>query len=284
MKSRVLAAAFLVCGAANAFAQNPTPGISLQYTSPAGVKYYSQVDTGPLARAKRAVNSTPANVDSLIALGLAQAGTRQYREAIVTFSKAMAVQPRNAILYRWRGHRYLSIHQIDSAYNDLTRGSQMDSTIYGIWYHLGIVRYLRTDFAGAVDAFTKALPLAPDDNEHAASVDWLWTSNMRSGRPEAAQAALKLLGDSLKITSGAGYMQRMKLYRGLIGPEQVFTPADTADVQIATLGYGLGNWYLLKGDTTHARQNFERAIAGGGFPAFGFIAAEAELKRLAAHK
>ena len=41
---------------------------------------------------------------------------------------------------RWRGHRYLSVREFDRAFADLTRGGAIDSTIYGIWYHLGVVQ------------------------------------------------------------------------------------------------------------------------------------------------
>jgi hypothetical protein len=84
--------------------------------------------------------------------------------------------------------------------------------------------------------------------------------------------------DSLETTNA--YRQRLRLYRGEIAPDSVLTPADTGDVAIATLSYGVGNWYLVRGDTTRARRWFERAIASGGWPAFGFMAAEAELRRL----
>ena len=59
-----------------------------------------------------------------------------------------------------------------------------------------------------------------------------------------------------------------------------FTSADTADIQVATLSYGIGNWYLVRGDTTKARAWFERSVRSGGWPAFGFIISEIELKRV----
>jgi hypothetical protein len=62
----------------------------------------------------------------------------------------------------------------------------------------------------------------------------------------------------------------------------VFTPADTADVQVATLSYGLGNWYLVRGDTARALRNFDRSIKSGGWPGFGFIISEIELRRVRA--
>ncbi|HEY2805115.1 MAG TPA: tetratricopeptide repeat protein [Gemmatimonadales bacterium] len=255
-------------------AQNP------EYRSPAGVTYISQPDTGAVARAQAAVHRHPRDADTLLALGLAQSGIRQYREAIATLTRAIAIAPRNSVLYRWRGHRELSIRRLDQAATDLTRGAGLDSMVYGNWYHLGVVRFVRGDFAAAADAFTHARPKAPDDNEYTGSSDWLWMSAMRAGKPDVARQALATMRDSLHVTSAAAYARRIRLYRGEIGPEQLITSADTEDIQVATLAYGLGNWYLVQGDTTKARAAFERSIASGGWPAFGFIASEAELRRL----
>src|SRR4029077_14974713 len=79
---------------------------SVEYRSPAGVEYRAQRDTGAIARAESALAADPRNVDRIIALGVAQTGVRQYREAIATFTRGLQVAPNNALLYRWRGHRY----------------------------------------------------------------------------------------------------------------------------------------------------------------------------------
>jgi Flp pilus assembly protein TadD len=251
---------------------------SVQYTSPAGITYRSQADTGPIARAQRAVDADPRNVQKLITLGIAQSGARQMQEAVRTFTRALAIEPDNPILYRWRGHRNLSVRNFDQAMADFTRGYGMDSTVYGILYHLGVLRFVRGDFNAAADAFRRAQPLAPDAGELAGSTDWRWMSLMRAGRASEAAAMLARRPDSLPTT--VAYARRLKLYRGEIGPDQLLTPSDTGDVELATLAYGLGNWYLVRGDTTRARAAFQRSVASGGWPAFGFIAAEAELKRL----
>ena len=251
---------------------------SAQYRSRAGVAYLALSDTGPVARAQAAVAEDPRSIEKIIALGTAQSGARQFREAIETFSRGLAIAPNNALLYRWRGHRYLSVRELDRARADLTRGSRLDSTIYGNWYHLGIVRFVNGDFAGAADAFRHALPKAPDAGELSASTDWLWMSLARAGRTADAKALLDRRPDTLATTNA--YAARLKLYRGEIGPEQVITPADTSDVALATLNYGIGNWYLVRGDAARAKEYFERSIRSGGWPAFGFIASEAELRRL----
>jgi tetratricopeptide (TPR) repeat protein len=251
---------------------------TVQYRSPSGAAYYSQLDTGAVARAESALAAEPRNVQRIIQLGVAQSGARQFREAIRTFTRGLALEPNNAMLYRWRGHRYLSVREFDRARADLTRGFRLDSTNYGILYHLGIVRYARGDFTGAADAFARAQRHAPDAGELAGSTDWLWMSLMRAGYAAEARAMLDRRPDSLPATNA--YARRLRLYRGEVVPDSVFTPADTADVQSATLSYGIGNWYFVRGDTARAREWFERSIRSGGWPAFGFILSEIELRRL----
>ncbi|MEK7403228.1 MAG: tetratricopeptide repeat protein [Gemmatimonadota bacterium] len=251
---------------------------TVQYRSTAGVEYRSQQDTGSVARAQAALNADPQAIQRYIALGVAQSGIRQFREAIETFTRGLARDPDNAMLLRWRGHRYLSTRQFDLAAADLERAAKLDSTIYGIWYHWGIVRFARGDFNGAAQAFVKALPIAPNGGELNGSVDWLWMSLSRAGRAAEAKALLDRKPDTTSVKNA--YSQRIAMYRGLTPPAQLVTPADTADVQASTLSFGLGNWYLIQGETTKARAAFEGSIAAGGWPGFGFILSEIELKRL----
>jgi tetratricopeptide (TPR) repeat protein len=263
---------------ASLVATSALSGQSVQYRSAAGVEYRALADTGPIARAQAAAAAEPRNVERLIQLGIAQSGARQFREAIETFNRGLALAPNDPMLYRWRGHRHLSVREFDRAMADLSRGFRLDSTNYGILYHLGIVRFARGDFNGAADAFARAQPRAPEAGELAGSTDWLWMSLVRAGRTAEAKAMLDRRPDSLAINNA--YARRLQLYRGQIGPDEVFTTADTADVAVATLSYGIGNWYLVKGDTARAKTWFERSIRSGGWPGFGFIVSEAELRRL----
>jgi Tfp pilus assembly protein PilF len=251
---------------------------TVQYRSPDGIEYRSVPDTGAVRRAEQALAADPRNVALIIQLGQAQSGARQFREAIATFTRGLEIAPNDAMLLRWRGHRYLSVRELDRALADLTRGLGIDSTNYGILYHLGIVRYARGDFAAAANLFARAQSRAPEAGELAGSTDWLWMSLQRAGRGEEARAMLARRPDSLPVNNA--YSARLRLYRGEIGPEAVMTPADTGDVAVATLSYGIGNWFLVRGDTATARSWFERSIASGGWPGFGFILSEIELRRL----
>jgi Tfp pilus assembly protein PilF len=253
---------------------------SVQYRSRAGVEYRALADTGPIARAQAALAADPRNVTQRIALAVAQSGVRQFREAIATLSDGLAMAPDDVRLLRWRGHRFLSVREFSKARADLTRGFALDSTNYGILFHFGVLRFVEGDFAGAAEMFARAQPRAPDGGERAGSTDWLWMSLSRAGRAAEAAAMLARRPDSLPAPPNYAYVSRLRLYRGELTPAALITAADTADVQVATLNYGLGNWYLVRGDTASARAAFERAVASGGWPGFGFIVAEAELARL----
>jgi tetratricopeptide (TPR) repeat protein len=252
----------------------------VQYRSPDGVEYRALPDTDAIKTARAALEANPKDIARIIDLGVAQSGARQFREAIATFTRGLEIEPDNALLLRWRGHRYLSVREFDRALADLRRGSKLDPSIYGNWYHLGVVQFLRGDFADAAASFAKAQPIAPDAGELAGSTDWLWMSLSRAGRGAEAKAMLDRRPDSKPVTNA--YTRRLQLYRGEIGPEAVVTSADTDEVQVATLAYGLGNWYLVRGDRAQARKWFERSVQSGGWPGFGFIVSEVELRRLRA--
>lgn len=253
---------------------------TVQYVPLDGTVYRALPDTGPVARAQRALEAAPRDIDRFIALGIAQAGARQFREAIATFTRALEVAPTDARLYRWRGHRHLSVREFARARADLERGLALDAANYGILFHLGILDYLDGRYDEAAALFARAQPLAPDGGERAGSTDWRWLSLARAGRLAEARAMLDARPDSLPAPPGYAYVSRLALYRGQRTPASLITPADTADVQRATLAYGLGAWRLVHGDTAGALDAFDQAIASGGWAGFGFIAAEGERARL----
>ncbi|MBL8960978.1 MAG: tetratricopeptide repeat protein, partial [Gemmatimonadetes bacterium] len=225
-RGRVTTHALLVAALIATAAPRVTTAQSMQYRSPAGVAYRSQADTGPIARAQQALATNPRSVDAILALGAAHSGARQFREAIETYTRGIAVAPNNALLYRWRGHRYLSVRDHDKALADFARGMALDSAVYGIWYHLGVIRFLKGEFAAAATAFARGRVIAPDPGELAGSYDWGWMSLMRAGRRDEARALLASMPDSV-TRAPVAYSQRLRLYKGEITPAAMFTPADT---------------------------------------------------------
>ena len=265
----VIAAAITLGPALDARQQ---PRLSVQYRSPAGVEYRSLPDTDAVKTARAALDADPKSVSKLLDLGVAQSGARQFREAIATFTRGLEIEPNNALLLRWRGHRYLSVREFDRAFADLTRGGKIDPTIYGIWYRLGVVQFLRGDFADAAASFAKAQPIAPDAGELAGSTDWLWMSLSRAGRGAEAKAMLDRRPDEAggqRVHTAAAAVSRR----------------DRPGCRRHTGGYrrrpGRHARVRSRQLASRARRQGEgapgvRAIdpGGGGWPGFGFIVSE----------
>src|SRR5262245_23287580 len=115
----------LVMVSASALLSAPPPVQQpVQYKSPEGVEYRSLPDTDAIKTARTALAADPKNIQRIIDLGVAESGARQFREAIATFTRGLEIEPNNALLLRWRGHRYLSVREFALAKADLSRGAQ----------------------------------------------------------------------------------------------------------------------------------------------------------------
>lgn len=65
-----------------------------------------------------------------------------------------------------------------------------------------------------------------------------------------------------------------------LAPEpEVTEPGAAERLDFATVGYGVGNWHRDQGREAEATALFEQIVAAGEWPAFGHLAAEAELAR-----
>ncbi|HEX9703849.1 MAG TPA: tetratricopeptide repeat protein [Gemmatimonadales bacterium] len=252
-----------------------------ELVSPSGRALHALPDTaGVVVRAEAAAARAPASIDTLIALGQAYASVWRYGDAIATYTRAIELAPDQAVLYRHRGHRYISTRQFARAIGDLERGAGLDSTNWDIWYHLGLAYYLTGRFDAAAPAYRRCLALRSNDpGSLVAASDWLWMTLSRAGRHAEATALLGPIEDSVAVGDNTAYHQRLLLYKGRKTEADLQALMATGDLQRATVGYGLANWYLVRGDTARARAMFQEIVTGRYWPAFGFIAAETDLGR-----
>lgn len=253
-----------------------------------------------LAAAESVLAIRPDQVDSHIWVGRRLAYLGRYRDAIAVYTGAIGRWPDDARLYRHRGHRYITVRDFDAAIADLERAAERiagtpdaiepdglpnpsnipTSTSHSnIWYHLGLAYYLKGDFDNARRCYVECLRFSANDDMLCATSDWLYMTLRRLGRRAEAARVLDPIHAGMRILENESYHARLLLYRGERTPEQVLDPDGAADIDIATQGYGVGNWHLCNGDTLAARGLFERVVASPAWAAFGFIAAEAELAR-----
>jgi tetratricopeptide (TPR) repeat protein len=246
-----------------------------------------------LAAAERDFRAAPESEDATIWLGRRQAYLWRYRDAIETFSKGLALHPRSFRLYRHRGHRYITVRELDRAIADFERaaalirgvpdevepdgapnasGKPRSTTHSNIWYHLGLAYYLKADFTSALRAFQQCLEVSANDDMRVATLDWLYMTYRRLGRHGAAKQLLHQVSEKMEILENDSYHRRLLMYKGVLRPDDLLDTGNADDLTIATQGYGVGNWYLVEGDARRAREIFEKVVQGRQWAAFGFIA------------
>ena len=147
--------------------------------------------------------------------------------------------------------------------------------------HLGLSRYLQAEWDHALEAY-RAIPKSgpyANDESLAATAHWQYMALRRSGATAAAaaNASLDLVRPGMRTLDGGAYLQLCLWYKGLM-PEPELNNASALD--LATLGYGVGNYHFYNGRQDAAIAMWRRVVNTSYWAAFGYIAAEAELFRL----
>ncbi len=253
-----------------------------------GRKLYAQPATGErlakledeLKQAALALESNPNDAERIILYGRRLAYLWRYNEAIDVYSQGITSFPDNAMLYRHRGHRYISIRRFEQAVTDLTRASALNPDDFDIWYHLGLAHYLRGEFEPALRAYRACRRTAQDDDSIVAVSHWLYMTLRRLQRETEAQKILGEIKAGMTVEENQSYHELLLFYKGARSSREILTLIEASDLDLATLGYGVGNWYLYNGDQEKAEAMFKRIVEVAYWPAFGFIAAEVELYRM----
>ena len=253
-----------------------------------------------LADAEAALAKNPESPDALIWVGRRQAYLARYEDAIATFTKGIERFPADARFYRHRGHRYITVRQFDKAIADLKKGVELTrghkdqvepdgqpnarniptSTLQtNIWYHLGLAYYLKGDFVSAAGAYAEDLKINPNDDNLVAVTHWAYMTARRRGRDEEAKRLLEPIRKEMNVIENMSYHRLLLMYKGEI-PESDLMKTVDAGLELVTTGYGVGNWHFYNGRQEQAREIWERIVATDQKAAFGYIAAEQELKRL----
>jgi tetratricopeptide (TPR) repeat protein len=282
------------------------------YSSLTGAAFYEPDRPQPLQalldtnlmQARRQFEQNPSE-ENYIWLGRRLGYLSHFEDAVKVFSEGLEKYPQSYRLYRHRGHRFISLRKYDEAIADLEKAAArmegkpleiepdgqpnkqnipLSTTQFNVWYHMGLAHYLKGDYPRAKAVYERrCLQVSNNDDLLCASVDWLYMTYRRMGRPDEAEKLLNRIGTNMNILENVDYYKRLRMYKGDFPPDALLavdTTTQDPDLSLATQGYGVGNWYLYRGDTARAVQIFKQVTAGKHFSAFGFIAAEAELKRL----
>jgi tetratricopeptide (TPR) repeat protein len=253
-----------------------------------------------LQEARSAYDLRPGELDAIVWLGRRTAYLGRYREAIDIYTEGLALHPDAPELLRHRGHRYITMRQFDRAIADLARAAELiadrpdevepdglpnargiptGTLHFNVWYHLGLARFLHSDFAGAARAYASALRVSHHPDALCATTHWYWMTLRRLHRDAEAQALLAPVRADLDVIENHAYHRLLSMYRGERSADEVLAASGGGGdgVQDAALLFGVAHWHMVHGDAERARALFERIVQGGEWAAFGYIAAEVEL-------
>lgn len=253
-----------------------------------------------LAAARAEYEKNPNDAEAIVWLGRRTAYLGRYAEAIEIFGEGIRKHPRDARMYRHRGHRWITLRQFDRAIADLEKAASLirgtpdqiepdglpnarnipTSTLQSnIWYHLGLARYLTGDFERALAAYRECMAVSKNPDGIVSTSHWLYMTLRRLGRADEAEQVLAPISSDMDVIENTAYHKLLLMYRAEIAPEEL-SNENPSTVDGATILYGVGNWYVYGGQPDRARPFFERITSGTQWAAFGYIAAETELRRL----
>lgn len=243
-----------------------------------------------------------AGANNFIWLGRRTAYLGRYKEAIQIFTRGIEKFPRDARLFRHRGHRFITLRCFDQAVADLDQAAKLvkgkveeiepdglpnarnipTSTLQSnIWYHLGLAHYLKGNFKEALNAYREAEKVSNNPDMLVATTHWLYMTLRSLGRVKEAAIAIAKVKPNLDVIENTDYYKLIHLYQGRTSAEDLLKEiaSNTNSLSNASIGYGLGNWFLYNGRPAEAEKIFRQITAGNQWASFGYIAAEAELQR-----
>jgi tetratricopeptide (TPR) repeat protein len=253
-------------------------------------------------KALRDWEKNPADAGTIIWLGRRTAYLGRIREAAAIFTQGIEAHPRDPRMYRHRGHRFISLRLLDQAIDDLEKAAELiegtadevepdgipnernvpvSSLHFNVWYHLALAYYLIGDYESALSCYEECLKVSEIPDKLVATTHWTYMTLRLLERKEEAEGLLAPITEEMDIVENQHYHRLLLMYKGILKPEGVMEEArKQGPLAVATVGYGVGNWYLYNGREEKAVEVYNEILDTGGWGGFGYIAAEADLKWL----
>jgi tetratricopeptide (TPR) repeat protein len=243
------------------------------------------------------------DLDNIIWYGRRLAYMHRYKDAMDIFTGGLRYFPNAPELYRHRGHRFITLRRLEDAIADLEHGIQLaqhrkmeieadgipnklniplSNLHFNLYYHLGLAYFLKADYPKAIETYLSCMKYSDNPDLKVATTDWLYLSYLRAGDKSSAAKWLTDINAHMEIIENDGYLERLLIYKGERKPVAIKDP--TIDpVAFATQNYGISCWYEMNDQTAEAASIRRLILSSSIWPAFGYIAAEADSSRLTAH-
>ena len=246
-------------------------------------------------------NQNP-NSDNLIWIGRRHAYLGNYESAIKYFSQGISTYPLDARFYRHRGHRLITNRCFERAINDLKKAASLSnnkpneiepdglpnalniptSTLKGnIYYHLGLAYYFESQLKDGMLAFEKCIELSKNNDSFVAAANWLYIIYYQLNMINKANKLLTKIDNQMNLIENHSYLSILNFYKNSTSQfdieKKIFKEESLNNITVA---FGLGNFYLLKGETEKAYKIYNLITNSDQWSSFAYIGAEVMLKKL----
>ena len=242
----------------------------------------------------------PDDPDATIWIGRRVAYLGRYREAIDHFSDGVEKHPDDPRMYRHRGHRYITVREFPKAIADFSKAAQLiagkpdqiepdgqpnarntpTSTLNSnIYYHLALAHYVSGDVEKAADAWRRCMAFSKNADMQVATSYWYYLALSRLGKKAEAETLLAPITPDMDIIENGSYHKLLRMFKGELTPASLL--ATGAGLDAVTTRYGIAAWHLANGRKDEGVTLLREIVDGypQQWPAFGYVAAEADLAR-----
>jgi len=261
-------------------------------------------DPAALARVQTELAAAPNDVERIIAAARELRNAMAYDDEVALYTRALTLAPNDWRLYRFRGHRWISLRRFADALRDLDRARQLAPYDFDVAYHRGFALYLLGRFGEAADEYQRCVRQATDpralrmmgtpalagqrpcaeiatrDDSRVAITDWAYRALRRAGRHAEARALLATIRPGMDVTVNGAYYQALLVRRGEFPRAELLNPLPVGG-RFETRAYGLAIDALVDGNQERAMFLLRRVAEDAYWAGFGRIAAEADLARMA---
>lgn len=277
---------------ASDYASRPAPPVSAEARRDMEAK---------LSEARTRFEAEPNNADALIWVGRRLSYLGRFSEAIETYTAGIKKFPRDARLYRHRGHRYITLRKFDLAIADFQKAVNLIKGLpdevepdgqpnarniptgtlqFNIWYHLGLAQYLTGRNNDALKSYRECLKVSRNPDSLVATTHWLYMTLRRLKREAEARQVLEPIQQKMDVIENDGYYKLVLMYKGLADAEALLAetlkqPSSPGSLSIL---YGLANWHHYNARIEKSLELLKQIVSSDQWTSFGYIAAESDLK------
>ena len=199
--------------------------------------------------------------------------------AIDAHSHGIAYDPFYAPNYFGRGNKYNTLGKFWAAMADYTMAIQLEPSNWLYWYYRATALNLSGHLEESIDDFRQCLKLT-DPKEHYPLAHWIYTTYVELGQYDKAEKSLEEIDATVEPPQmDYGYCRSVRLYKGLVKPEEFIEPdmkdkvlprENRVQLEQNAMFYGLYCYWMVHGEPEKAVDAIKELLKVGYPGAFGY--------------